>query len=165
MFHVACTRFTSETYNENQKYRQKHNIPVIYGSSLRIRNIYEIGSYMCVFEMNINTNTIEGMGVIKNREMLDRSHRIYSISDFNRYIYSGNKWISREQLNAFNPLIVEVFENVLFKKKSHLKCRIGITVVTDKLFRHWPEFDFNRVKQLLIKCVHHYYPKCLLVML
>lgn len=157
MFQVACTRFTNETYNENQQYRRMHNIPVIYGSSLKIRNIYEIGTYMCILEMNNTTNKIEGMGVIKNRQVFDRHHPIYRNTEFNRYIYAGKKWISREQLNAFNPLIVEIFENVLFKKKSHLKCRIGITVVTDKLFQHWPEFDYHRVKQLIIKCVQYYF--------
>ena len=50
--------------------------------------------------------------------------------------------------------IVEIFDNILFKGKSHLKCRIGITVITDKLFVHW-DYELtklkNMVKELFIK--------------
>jgi hypothetical protein len=55
--------------------------------------------------------------------------------------------------NNFNEEITEIFENILFKKKSHLKCRIGITIITQKLFVHW-NYDLqilkNMVKQLFL---------------
>ena len=39
------------------------------------------------------------------------------------------------------------------KKKSHLKCRIGITIITEKLFVHW-DYELqilkNMVKNLFI---------------
>ena len=42
MFHIACTRFYNTTYDENMCYRKKHNEPTIYGSTLKIRDIYTL---------------------------------------------------------------------------------------------------------------------------
>ena len=73
---------------------------------------------------------------------------------YNRYIYRGKYWLSREQINASDPEILEIFDTVLFKGKSHLKCRIGITVISEKLFVHWI-YDLqilkNKVKQVFIR--------------
>ena len=77
MFHLACTRFNNSTYKENVDYRNKHNENVIYGASLKIRNIYSIGSLIFVAEMNNDKNKIEGVGLIKNQLVLDKRHKIY----------------------------------------------------------------------------------------
>ena len=46
----------------------------------------------------------------------------------------------------------------MFKGKSHLKCRIGITIITEKLFIHWmyelKELK-NKVKELFIHYFKH----------
>ena len=137
MFYIACTRFNNSTYKENVEYRDKYNENVIYGAALKIRNIYSIGSLMFVAEMNNETNKIEGVGLIKNQLILDKRYKIYENNEYNRYIYRGKYWLSREDLNKLDPEIVEIFDNILFKGKSHLKCRTGISILTDKLFTHW----------------------------
>ena len=151
MFYLACTRFNNTTYDENICYRTKNNETVIYGSTLKIRDIYSSGSLLFIAEMNNEKNRIEGIGLIKNLLVNDKRHRIYSSNDeYNRYIYRGKYWLSRDQIIELNPQIVEMFDNILFKGKSHLKCRIGITVITEKLFVHW-NYELPTLKNMVKK--------------
>ena len=53
--------------------------------------------------------------------------------------------MSRDQINIFNSEIVDILDNALFKRKSHLKCRIGITIITDKLLNRW-EYELSKLK-------------------
>ena len=98
--------------------------------------------------MNNQKNQIEGIGLIKNCLIYDKRHNIYDNDDYNRYIYKGNYWLSRKQISQYNPEILEILDTVLFKGKSHLKCRIGITIITPKLFVHW-DYDLQILKQLV----------------
>jgi len=154
MFHIGCTRFNNTTYKENTLYREKNDETVIYGSSLKIRNTYSIGSLIFVAEMNNETNRIEGIGLIRNNIVTDKRHKIYENCEYNRYIYRGKYWLRREQLDAE---ILEILDTVLFKGKSHLKCRTGITVISDKLFVHW-DYDLltlkNKVKDVFLRHYH-----------
>jgi len=137
MFYLACTRFNDSTYTDNMNYRNNNNEDVIYGTPLPIRNIYPAGSLLFIAEMNNERNRIEGIGLIKNLLVVDKRHKIYENNDYNRYIYRGKYWLSREKLDSFDPEISEIFDNILFKGKSHLKRISGITVLTDKLFTNW----------------------------
>ncbi len=154
MDYLACTRFNNITYEENIRYRNKHNENVIYGSTLKICDKYPIGSLIFIAEMNNETNKIEGIGLIKNQLVHDKRHKIHDNNEYNRYIYRGKQWLNRQQINNFDPEILEIFDTVLFKGKSHLKCRIGITIITEKLFVHWI-YDLkelqNKVKNLFNK--------------
>jgi len=158
MFYLACTRFNNTTYQENICYRDKSGEQVIYGSTLKIREKYSPGSLIFIAEMNNEKNRIEGIGLIKNLLVYDKRHKIYENNEYNRYIYKGKYWLSREQINEYNPEIIEIFDNILFKGKSHLKCRIGITIITEKLFVHWRyELHFlkNMVKDLFLNHFKH----------
>ena len=148
MFYLACTRFNNATYAENINYRNKHNENVIYGTTLQIRHIYDLGIQIFVVEMNNEENKIEGIGLIKNLLVCDKRHKIYENDEYNRYIYKGKYWLSRSQINNVNEKITEMFENALFKGKSHLKCRMGITIITQKLFVHW-NYDLQIVKNMV----------------
>jgi hypothetical protein len=146
MFHIATTRFNNATFAENMAYRKKVLEPVLYGTSIRIYTKYSIGCTMFVFEMNNEENKIEGIGVIKNQVFHDKKYKIYSDSDYNRFIYRGSYWLSREQLLQIDPELIEIFDKMLFKGKSHLKRQSGITVVTEKLTKKW-EQDLNGLKR------------------
>jgi hypothetical protein len=158
MFYLACTRFNNATYDENIRYRNKYNEIAIYGSTLKIRELYSPGSLIFVTEMNNEKNRIEGIGLIKNLLVYDKKHRIYENNEYNRYIYRGKYWLSREQINSFDPEITEIFDDILFKGKSHLKCRLGITVITEKLFVHW-NYELTILKNKVKKMFLHYFQK------
>ena len=156
MFYLACTRFNNTTYDENIRYRDKHKENVIYGSTLKIRDKYPVGSLIFIAEMNNETNKIEGIGLIKNQLVHDRRHKIYDNNEYNRYIYRGKYWLSRKQINEFDPEILEIFDTILFKGKSHLKCRIGITIITEKLFIHWI-YELKELKSKVKNLFIHYF--------
>ena len=149
---IASTRFNTDTLMENNRYKETHNIAgCIYGASIKINHKYPLNAWMFVFEMNNSENTIEGIGLIRNMLSLDKRYRIYEAGDYNRYIYKGKHWISREQIMEMAPNIIEIFEKILFKGKSNLKRMSGICVVTDKLFARW-EYEslpiMNQIKEM-----------------
>lgn len=145
MFHIACTRFNNSTYKENLEYREKNKEALIYGSSFKIRNLYPSGCLLFVVEMNNETNRIEGIGLIRNLLVSDKRHKIYENSDYNRFIYRGKYWIDRVKLDHKDKEIGEILDNILFKGKSHLKFRTGITIITEKLFTHW-DYELRTLK-------------------
>jgi hypothetical protein len=150
MFYLACTRFNTETYSENINYRHNNNEIVIYGSNVRIRDIYPIGAKIIVAEMNNETNEIEGLGFILNIVVNDKRHKIYrnDYDEYNRYIYRGKHWISKEEINEYNPKILEMLKQILFKGKSNFKRRMGITIITEKPFNRW-DYDYVEFKILI----------------
>jgi hypothetical protein len=153
MFQIACTRFNNFTFQENINFRKKNNINVIYGATLKIREKYGPGTLIFVAEMNNETNKIEGIGLIKNLLVHDTKYKIYENNEYNRYIYKGKYWLSRSQINNFDYEILEIFDNILFKGKSHLKFRTGITIITENLFVHWI-YEYsnlkNKIKELFL---------------
>jgi hypothetical protein len=156
MFYIACTRFNNETYNENMKYREKNNEIAIYGTSTKIRNIYPIGCIIFVVEMNNETNKVEGIGLIRNNLDIYKRRKIYSNGDYNRYIYKGNYWLSREELINKNKEVIDILDIILFKGKSNLKRFSGITIITDKLFRHW-DYELYKLKKEITNLFVSYY--------
>ena len=49
-----------------------------------------------------------------------------------------------------DPELLVIFENLLFKKKTHAKRQGGITILTEKLLSHWME-DKQRLTEGLRK--------------
>jgi len=153
MFYLACISFNNKTYDENICYRNKSNKKVIYGSMLKIREIYPKESLIFIAEMNVNENKIEGIGLIKNIIVYNRTHKIHDNNECNRYIYLGKYWLSRTQILEADIEILNIFDDILFKGKSHLKNRIGIRIITDNLFVNW-SYDLitlkNKVKNVFL---------------
>lgn len=156
MFHIACTRFNTQTYKENTDCRIKNDEPVMYGSAFKTRNIYSAGALIFVAEMNNETNKIEGIGLIKNLLVSDKYYKIYSDNNYNRYIYRGKYWLSRNQLDKLDEKISETFDNILFKGKSNMKRMSGITVLTERLFTNW-EYELHELKNKVKNAFLNYF--------
>jgi len=146
MFHIASTRFNNDTLAQNMAYRLKIGESAIYGTGFQINVKYSIGAILFVFEMNNDENRVEGIGIVTNNIVFDKKHKIYNDTNYNRFIYRGKYWLSREQILANDPEIVEIFDKILFKGKSHLKRQTGITVVTEKLVLKW-KYDLDILKR------------------
>ena len=159
MFYLACISFNNKTYDENLCYRNKYNKKVIYGSMLKIREIYPKESLIFIAEMNNTENKIEGIGLIKNVLLYNRKDKIHENTECNRYIYQGKYWLSRRQILDVDFEILNIFDDILFKGKSHLKNRIGIRIITDKLFIHWPSYDLITLKNKVKNVFLHYFQK------
>ena len=159
MFYLACISFNNKTYDENMGYRNnKYNKKVIYGSMLKIREIYPTESLIFIAEMNNSENKIEGIGLIKNILVYNKKHKIHENNEYNRYIYQGKYWLSRTQILDVDFEILNIFDDILFKGKSHLKNRIGIRIITDNLFIHWV-YDLITLKNKVKNVFLHYFQK------
>lgn len=147
MFYLASTRFNQSTWNENTKYRREYlHKGGIYGVSIKINEKYPLKSIMFVIEMNNEINNICGIGIIRNSLMLDKKYRIYEENNYNRFIYGGDFWMSREEIQEYDPALVGVLENILFKGKGHLKRQSGISVISSKSFLNW-KYDEKEIKE------------------
>jgi ribosome biogenesis protein Nip4 len=155
MIYLASTRFKTHTWEQNINYKNKNNISgVIYGVPLEIFSKYPLNCIIFVIEMNNDTNEIFGIGLIRNKIITDKKYNIYDCMEYNRFIYKGDFWISREQINRQNINIVEILENILFKKKSHVKRQSGISIIKSKLLLHWkdyPNHNENYLKENIKK--------------
>ena len=143
MFYLASTRFNNQTWNENQEYRKQYKQKVIYGSSVPINKNCFYNCLIFVVEMNNETNKIQGIGLIRNSQIMN--YKVYNNSEYNLYVYKGNYWLSREDLFEINQEIVDTCETVLFKGKAHSKRLYGITLITAKQFIYW-DYDFDNFK-------------------
>ena len=160
MFHLASTRFNNATLKENMDYRlrvrEKTNssdLVAFYGSLIKVHKKITIGAFMFVFEMNNELNRIEGISLVRNALVLDKRHKIYTNEDYNRYIYRSIYWLSRDQILELDPELVETFDLLLFKGKTHMKRSCGITVLNEKLLQNWQkdlDVEKNKVRRLFL---------------
>ena len=162
MYTIVSTRFTNSTLNENLNYRLKYNYKgCIYGlpQEMSPKIIYD--SIVFVIEMNNDTNNIEGIGLIKNRPILDKYHKIYNDGNYNRYIYKSDYHINRDILLQYNEKLVKIFDYILFKGYTHLKRGSGFTTISEKLLHHEMCEKLNIKKEVrnvfinIIKNIHN----------
>lgn len=159
---IASTRFNCKTFNENEEYRIKilqDYKSCIYGTPIKIRNTHSQGCLMFIVEMNNDTNKIEGIGLVQNNIVLGKYHKIYSLSEYNRYVYKGKYRICRETIWNYFPEVVEVLDFILFKGKGHLKRQSGISVLRDKLFNDIYYKNILITKQEINRKIHQVFVK------
>ena len=128
---ILTTRFTTETYEENKRYRENKQIPVIYSTSLPISDKLPYQDYY-VLEMNNSINKI--VGISKISKNLQPVAKIYSYRYYNRYTYKGDKYISSEEFSPNLKTLIEEIEQKIFYGKGHLKR--GSSTTSFPLFPH-----------------------------
>ncbi len=133
---LASTRFNDYTWNENVVYRKRHKIKGIYPVLQRISHNINPDELLFIVEMNNSQNKIEGIGLIRNKIDADNYYKVYDFHNFNRYTYKTDYRIDRFELETYNKKLVEVFDYILFREKTHLKRGCGITCIPEKLLRH-----------------------------
>jgi hypothetical protein len=138
MISIVSTRFTNETWNENYNYRLKnnYNLKCIYGSPQEMSPKIFYETLVFVVEMNNTTNKIIGIGLIKNKPILNKYYKIYKDCNYNRFIYKSNYYIDRVTLIRHNETLVEILDYILFKEKTHSKRGSGFTSIPEKVMKH-----------------------------
>lgn len=125
---IAVTRFNQTTWNENCRWREKHNIEgCIYGTLQPICEKIHDNYKMYVLEMNNDTNTIEGIGIISNKRY--PRQKIYSINAYNRMIYKGTQRIDRSKYTKEAICLITSLEHLVFKGATHMKRGSGINIL------------------------------------
>jgi hypothetical protein len=156
MYTLATTRFTNSTWETNQKYRENNNISgCIYGSPQEMSPKILYDSLVFVVEMNNDSNTIEGIGMVRNRAHLDKYYNIYKDGNYNRFVYKSNYRLDRNKLLKYNRVLVEILDYILFYEKSHLKRGCGFTTITPKFLaskirEDCKKLDLNKIINTII---------------
>jgi hypothetical protein len=146
---IVSTRFTDNTFDQNMDYRKKHSIRgCIYGVSQEMSPKIEYDTIVLVIEMNNSQNKIEGIGLIKNRPIRDKYFKIYDDANYNRYVYKGDYYASRYEIERINSEIIYIFDYILFKEKTHLKRGTGFTTIPEKLLHHNICNNIDFIKEL-----------------
>lgn len=150
MISIVSTRFTNETWSENYNYRLKNNncLKCIYGSPQEMSPKIFYETLVFVVEMNNTTNKIIGIGLIKNKPILNKYHKIYTDCNYNRFVYKSNYYIDRATLIRHNEILVEILDYILFKEKTHSKRGSGFTSIPEKVMKHKICQNINLKKEL-----------------
>lgn len=163
--HILTTRFNIKTLQENVEWKKKKKITTCaYGLSKKLPETISIGSYVYVIEMindkeNISLGKnkknkykkgmIAGIGYLKNRYFPHNRSRIYDDQNYNRYVYIGDKYISREDIiKKMGDNIINFLEKILFTGTRHYKRGRGMTTLSfDRIMVH----DYIREKKDICK--------------
>ena len=128
---LASARFNSKTFAEREEYMDKKKV-MCYGAQNKIKSSIPLNTLLFVIEMNNEKNQIMGVGLIRNMVSPDH-HTIYEDNNYNRYVYTGNYRLTREQMEELDEEIVSIFDLILFKGYTHIKRHSGITIIPPKL--------------------------------
>jgi hypothetical protein len=139
-FYIGTTRFSNKTYNENKQWRIKHNWQgCIYGTNKKISHTIPSNALIYVLEMNNDTNTIEGIGLVRNYINAEYHTCIYkSDLNYNRYIYNSQYRIDKKHISS--PKMINLLEHIIFTGSRHYKRGQGITTI------NWKNFDIFTIK-------------------
>ena len=149
------TRFTTETFQENKRYRDTHNIPCIYSSSLPISDKLPYQDYY-VLEMNNSTNKVEGIGLIKNKPESKKYYKVHSDGNTNRYTYIGEYYIERDIIDDYNAPLLYALEEILFKGKTHSKRGSGLTTIPERVLKFDVCEGINVKKEIKELFIYHF---------
>jgi hypothetical protein len=135
----AVTRFNTETWMQYARFTENHETGY-YTAPKQITRKTPLHKTIIVLEMNNDSNTIMGIGIVKNYCEPARA-RIYEDKNFNRYTYKHRApRIDRSQLNMEECLLLRYFESVCFRGSRHLKRGAGITIMPTRIIEHCLKF-------------------------
>jgi hypothetical protein len=160
MFYLVSTRFTNETWNTNQMYREKYcKNGCIYGSPQEMSPKILVDSIVFVVEMNNSKNQVEGIGLVKNRSHVDKYYKIYGDGNYNRYIYKSEYRLGRDYILSKNERIIKILDHILFKGYTHLKRGSGFTTISEKLLTQPICNNFNIKEEIRSIFISYYSDK------
>jgi hypothetical protein len=131
---LGTTRFTEETLRENQELRQNNNqVGCAYASTREMSKEVPKEAIVLVLEMNNDTNTIMGIGMVRNRSVIGK-YNIYSgMHVFHDHVYLGRMRIDRNELSPTELVTLSLLEGLCFKGSTHCKRSVGITRLSNIL--------------------------------
>tara|TARA_B110001469_G_C9644977_1_gene325581 strand:+ start:4072 stop:4530 length:459 start_codon:yes stop_codon:yes gene_type:complete len=143
---LMITRFNNKTWDELVCYKNRNTIHgAIYGVPTRVSPTIPLKEKLYVLEMNNDTNTIMGVGLVRNFIKMNKHHRIYGEENFNRFSYQGKYRIDRSEFTRGEHELIEKMEEKVFKGKGHLKRGQGIQKVP---YERYCKNDLGQFKQI-----------------
>jgi hypothetical protein len=117
-----------------------NRIKCAYSSNQPITFTIPHNRFLIILEANVDTNQIEGIGVVKNK---DTCKQIYENAEYNQYTYVGKYHIAREEWSAPQKRIMLWIEEFCFKGKAHIKRYSGIRRFPQKWIDSFQEKNIN----------------------
>jgi hypothetical protein len=161
MFTIVTGRYNNETWEASIRYREKKKFACIYAPPFKLAENIDINSPVFVIEMNNSKNQIMGIGLIKNKLVTDKVYKVQEDTNCNRYIYIGEYHISREILESYNPFIIYVLDEILFKGYTHSKRGSGLTKIPEKVLKLDICEDIDIKKEIKNIFIYHFKNKIL----
>jgi hypothetical protein len=133
MYTIATTRFTTKTFNEKEQWCEKNEWKgSILGTPIKISDKIPQNSILFVLVMNNDKNKIVEICLIKNTLVTDKYYKIYSDTNYNRYVYKSKYRINLSDdatLSPYEKKVIDIFNIVLFKGLRNVKRYQGITAL------------------------------------
>jgi hypothetical protein len=158
MYFVVTGRFNNETLERNYEYRQKKGFSCMYCTPLELSPKILYNTPVFVIEMNNSINKIEGIGLIKNKPVTDKYYKVHTDPNTNRYTYIGKYFMDRELIDRYNPLLVNILDQILFKGKTHSKRGSGLTLIPEKVINSEICQNINIKKEIKQIFYSHFRP-------
>ena len=125
---IGTSRFSDMTLAENAAFRERNpKVGCIYCCPMPITQKIPKDMVVFVLEMNNTVNRIAGIGMIRNRAIVNK-YKVYGHNSYNRHVYIGKTRISREEMTAEEETILKVFDTFCFKGAKNMKRGQGITL-------------------------------------
>jgi len=134
--YILTSRFNNQTWTENSHYRNRNTqVGCIYCAPDPITQIIPTDSILFILEMNNETNSIIGIGMVRNHPIFNKYH-VYENGNYNRYVYAGKIRIDRTEMTEEENKIMQVFDILCFSGNRHMKRGQGLkSFPTDMLYR------------------------------
>jgi hypothetical protein len=140
--YLLTSRFTTSTWNENQKYRKNNQkIGCVYCSPQQVTCSIPVESVLFILEMNNDTNKILGIGMVRNHPHVNKYH-VYANGNYNRYNYVGKHRIDRSDMTEKEEEIMKFFDIICFSGNKHMKRGQGLqSFPVDIIYRCKQQLD------------------------
>ena len=153
-FYIGTARFNDNTYQENLNWKKKKNHKgCCYGFDKPITTKVPNGENIFVIEMNNETNSIMGIGLIRNIYKSKNRSRIYKNGCWNSYVYKSQYHITIEEIlakNEINKSIIIFLERLLFYGSGHFKRGQGCIIIPyDRISTYFHQIDIKKVLKKL----------------
>ena len=138
MYDTVITRFNDHTEKQNREWREKNCLEhgCVYCAVGPLPASIKQTPNIFVIEMNIDTNSIIAIGLVKNRLCL-KKHNVYSESKYNYFTYKSNYRISSRYFSEIftekEQKKMELLNKYLFRGYSHLKRGAGYSKLPEKM--------------------------------
>lgn len=148
---IGTTRFNANTWDENCKWRSLNKPQgCAYGVMKTIGERIPLNSLVFVLEMNNTTNTIMGIGLVVNCPDPLENVKIYKDYNYCCYLYTSGSRIDLTEFTQREKCIINIFEHLVFKNKSHLKRGQGITALPDKMIHYVVSKGINLMNEIQV---------------
>ena len=144
---VCITRYNNQTWSERTAWLAANpDYACIYKSPVAIKSNIPYETPLFVLEMNNDTNQIMGVGRIINEIRADRSYRVYTDQNYNRYTYLGRQRLDRAVImqSKINARIIETLERMLFYGARHAKRGQGIHELPARIRNNCLGYSFTQ---------------------